>query len=213
MLATPPATVEPALAGVWRWRDAAVLRFEPSGGFPMASQYTVALIPDRLLAAGQRLAGKKSFEVRTDPFLVEGVDAFEEPVPEGKGRVLFRGTLRFNVAVNPEQLAPLIKLVDPRGGPPIAVEIEATWPQTGLGFHTGPVEKTREERTVTLVIDAASPRPRATSPSPASTATRSRWDRARSWWCAAPRPCRACANRACGSTSRRRSTRRWPRST
>ena len=155
VLATPPATVEPALAGVWRWRDAAVLRFEPSGGFPMASQYTVALIPDRLLAAGQRLAGKKSFEVRTDPFLVEGVDAFEEPVPEGKGRVLFRGTLRFNVAVNPEQLAPLIKLVDPRGGPPIAVEIEATWPQTGLGFHTGPVEKTREERTVTLVIDAA----------------------------------------------------------
>lgn len=163
VLETPPATVEPALAGVWRWRDAGVLRFEPVGGFPMASRHTLALIADRLLAPGQRFAGKTAFDVVTDQFLVEGVEVAEEPVfagaggegGEAKGRVIFRGTLRFNYPVNPEQLAPRIRLLDPGSATPIAVEVEATWPQASLGFHTAAVQKTKQERTVTLVIDSA----------------------------------------------------------
>jgi len=45
ILGLPPATFEPPLAGVWRWRDAQILRFEPSGGFPVASRWEMALIP------------------------------------------------------------------------------------------------------------------------------------------------------------------------
>ena len=157
ILSTPPATVEPALAGVWRWRDAAVLRFEPSGGFPPASRYQVALIPERLVGEGRHLAGKSVFEVKTDQFLVEGVDAAEEPAPGESRKVIFRGTLRFNYPVRPEQLAPLISLIDPRAatGAPVGVDVESTWPQTSLGFHTDPVEKTKEARTVTLLIRQA----------------------------------------------------------
>ena len=44
VLDPPPATVQPALGGSWKWQDTNALRFQPSGGFPVASEYTISLI-------------------------------------------------------------------------------------------------------------------------------------------------------------------------
>jgi|SRR5215213_4241776 len=38
ILDPPPATIEPAFGGTWKWKDTNALRFQPSGGFPVASE-------------------------------------------------------------------------------------------------------------------------------------------------------------------------------
>jgi len=158
ILGLPPATIEPPLAGVWRWRDEQILRFEPSGGFPVASRWEVALIPERFLEPDQVLAGEPTFELETDRFLLEQV-AFEEvPSPLGGGRVTLHGRLQFNYAVDPRQLAPLVHLVDPLVGPdePVEVELEDVyWSRQVIDFRTGEVQKEKAERTLELIVDGA----------------------------------------------------------
>ncbi|MGD2116293.1 MAG: hypothetical protein PVG07_14660, partial [Acidobacteriota bacterium] len=163
ILGRPPATLEPPLAGVWRWRDEQVLRFEPSGGFPVASRYELALIGERFLGPDQVLAGETAFELETDRFLLEQVSVEEVPSPLGGGRVTLRGSLQFNYPVDPRQLAPLIRLVDPEppgplGAPdePVQVELEDVyWTRTVIPFRTGEVRKQSAERTLELVVDGA----------------------------------------------------------
>src|SRR6266545_1707867 len=150
----PPATIEPGLGGSWKWKDTNALRFQPSGGFPVASEYKVDLIPERLLKKGQVFSGDTEVVVRTDQFLVEGVDVVEEPALEGKGKVVFRGEIRFNYPVNPEVLAPKVRLDDPRAPKPVAVTLETSWENATIGFRTEAVQKEKDERTVRLVIAA-----------------------------------------------------------
>lgn len=150
----PPATIEPALGGSWKWKDTNALRFQPSGGFPVASEYRMDLIPERLLQEGQVFSGETEVVVRTDQFLVEGVDVVEEPALEGKGKVVFRGEIRFNYPVNPEVLAPKIRLEDPRAPKPVAVTLETSWQNPVIGFRTEAVQKEKDERTVRLVLGA-----------------------------------------------------------
>ena len=60
ILEPAPATIEPALGGTWKWQDTNALRFQPSGGFPMASELTINLNPERLLKEGQSSRGMRS---------------------------------------------------------------------------------------------------------------------------------------------------------
>jgi len=149
-----PATIEPALGGSWKWKDTNALRFQPSGGFPVASEYKIALIPDRLLTAGLVFAGDTEVTVRTDQFLVESVDITEEPALVGKAKVFFRGTIHFNYPVNPEVLAPKIHLVDPSLSQPAKVTLETTWEEQAITFVTDAVQKEKGERKLRLVIAA-----------------------------------------------------------
>ncbi len=154
VLASVPATLTPPLAGNWRWRDVNVLRFEPSGGFGIASVYGLELIPERLLREKQRFASKTRFEVKTDEFLVEAVEVVEEPAQDTGGKVTLSGVIRFNYDVEPETLAPLLSLEDDeaeagRGTVELA---DAYWRDDALSFRTSPVQKTRAERTVALRI-------------------------------------------------------------
>ncbi len=155
VLEREPATIDPALAGTWKWQDTNALRFQPSGGFPMASEYTIELIPERILKPGQVLTGETEHVVRTDQFLVEGVEIQEEPALEGKAKVLFRGNVRFNYPVNPELLAGKIRLIDPQlgEGRPVDVNLETGWHSAVIGFQTAAVQKERAERKVRLTID------------------------------------------------------------
>jgi hypothetical protein len=104
ILGTPPATVTPALEGVWRWQGANVLRFEPAGRFAMATEYAVTLLPAVLLSSEQVLRGESRLTVKTDQFRVERVDSFEEPATDRPGFVILRADMRFNYPVNPEAL-------------------------------------------------------------------------------------------------------------
>jgi hypothetical protein len=147
-----PATVFPALGGSWKWQTTNALRFQPSGGFPVASEYKVTLDTERILQEGQVFSGDTELTIRTDKFLVEQVDVYEEPALEGKGRVTYRGEMRFNYPVRPETLAPLVKLVDPSSNEPVEVMLETEWEAPVIGFRTGAIQKTPDERTVQLVI-------------------------------------------------------------
>jgi uncharacterized protein YfaS (alpha-2-macroglobulin family) len=154
ILDPPPATVEPALGGAWKWKDTNALRFQPSGGFPVASEYKIALIPERLLQEGQVFSGDTEVTVRTDQFLVESVDLTEEPALAGKAKVFFRGEIHFNYPVNPEVLAPKIHLVDPSLSQPVKVTLETTWEEQAITFRTDAVQKQKDERKLRLVIAA-----------------------------------------------------------
>ncbi len=152
ILDPPPATLSPALGGSWKWQDTNALRFQPSGGFPVASEYKVDLIPERLLKKGQVFAGDTTVTIRTDQFLVEGIDVVEEPALEGKAKVVYRGEIRFNYPVNPEVLATRIRLDDPQVGKPLQVTLETSWESASIGFRTEAVQREKDERTVRLVI-------------------------------------------------------------
>jgi uncharacterized protein YfaS (alpha-2-macroglobulin family) len=151
VLAQPPAVFFPALSGVWKWRDTNTLRFEPSGGFPMAREYRLTLLPERVLGEGQVLAGEREFTVRTDQFLVETVEVFEEPAAGGEGRVTLRGSIGFNYEVEPGALAPRIRLEDPEAGT-VEVLLETSWPDRVISFHSGEVVKSPKARGLKLVI-------------------------------------------------------------
>lgn len=152
VLETAPATLDPALGGAWTWRDTNALRFQPSGGLPIASEYTVTLKPETFLPEGMVFMGDEEIVVRTDQFLVEGVELTEEPALEGKARVLFRGNIRFNYPVDPKVLIAKMRLHDPAGGEPVPLELETAWNAPVIAFRTPTIQKQREERKLRLVI-------------------------------------------------------------
>jgi uncharacterized protein YfaS (alpha-2-macroglobulin family) len=149
-----PATISPTLGGAWKWQDSNALRFTPSGRLPVASEYLVSLIPERLLAPGQALTGNTELKVITDRFLVEGVDLEEEPALEGRAKVFFKGNLHFNYNVDPELLVTKISLLDPDGpdGKPAQVLLETDYLSKVVAFKTSPIQKLRQERKLRLVI-------------------------------------------------------------
>lgn len=150
-----PASITPSLGGSWVWRDTNALRFQPSGGLPVASEYTVELDPARVVQEGQVFTGQTELKVKTDKFLVEEVTVFEELALEGKSKVYYRGEIRFNYPVNPETLAPLIKVTDPEVKEPVPVVLETDWQSRVIGYRTDPIQKTRDERKVQLTVPGA----------------------------------------------------------
>jgi uncharacterized protein YfaS (alpha-2-macroglobulin family) len=147
-----PASIFPTLGGSWKWQDTNALRFEPSGGLPVASEIRVELDPAKVIQEGQVFTGETEIIVKTDKFLVEDVTVAEEPALEGKAKVVFRGELKFNYPVDPKVLAPLVKLVDPEVAEPTPVVLETDWNNNVIGYRTEPVQKQRDERKVRLVI-------------------------------------------------------------
>jgi hypothetical protein len=150
-----PASISPTLGGTWTWRDTNALRFQPSGGLPVASEYTVELDPAKVIQEGQVFTGETELKVRTDKFLIEEVTVFEELALEGKSKVYYRGEIRFNYPVNPETLAPLVKVTDPETTEPVPVVLETDWQSRVVGYRTEPVQKKRDERKVRLTIGGA----------------------------------------------------------
>ncbi len=155
VLDSAPAAIFPTLGGSWKWQDTNALRFEPSGGLPVASEFKVEVEPEKVVQEGQVFTGETEVTVKTDKFLVEDVTVFEEPALEGKGKVTFRGEMKFNYPVDPKTLAPLVKVVDSEVAEPVPVVLEIDWNSNVVGYHTEPVQKQRDERTVRLVIAAA----------------------------------------------------------
>ena len=150
-----PAKIFPTLGGSWKWQTTNALRFQPSGGLPVASEYKVELDPAKIVKEGQVFTGETELTVRTDKFLVEEVTVLEEPALEGKAKVVYRGEIRFNYPVNPETLAPLVKIEDPEAAKPIEVKLETDYQNQVIGYRTEPVQKKRDERKIRLIIPGA----------------------------------------------------------
>src|SRR3954464_4080062 len=147
-----PAKIEPGLGGSGKWQTTNALRFQPSGGLPVASEYRVTLDPAKIVHEGQVFSGDTELTVKTDKFLVEEVTVAEEPALEGKAKVVYRGEIRFNYPVEPETLAPLVKLVDPEEPKPVGVKLEIDYRSKVVGYSTEPVQKKKDERKIRLTI-------------------------------------------------------------
>jgi hypothetical protein len=154
VLGRDPATVNPPLGGAWRWQGANILRFGPTDRLAMATEYQIALIPERILKPGQVFLSKVDFTLRTDQFQVERIDISEEAVLEGKHQVIIRGNARFNYPVNPDVLTTKMRLIDPVRGEqdPVPLELETPYRSQVVGFRSKPIEKRKEARELKLVI-------------------------------------------------------------
>lgn len=147
-----PATIEPAITGVWRWRAPNVLRFTPAGGFAPGSNYRIALKTPRLLAAGQRFRGDGEVKVAIARLLIEDITAAEEPSASDPRLVVLHGDVRFNDAVDPQVLVTRMAVID--GDQRLPVEILADGGRNDvISFRTPPLPKGRNERTVRIVVD------------------------------------------------------------
>ncbi|HEV7765853.1 MAG TPA: MG2 domain-containing protein [Thermoanaerobaculia bacterium] len=153
-LTDPPATIFPAMNGVWRWCTGNILRFEPAGGFPIASQYQLAIVPQKIGSDGMSLAGKREFVVKTDDFMVRTVTWREQP--SAAGFVVLQGEATFNYRVDPASLAPRIRLLDTStntGATKDAkIELITSYPNESISWRTPPLRKEKLQRDVSLVI-------------------------------------------------------------
>lgn len=155
ILGRDPGKISPSVNGSWTWITPNVLRFQPSGRFNIATNYTITLLPNLFLKQGQLYSGKKEFEIRTDKFQIEQSTVEEEPVTDKKNTVILNGTLRFNYSVDPEVLARKINLYD---GPvdsrenEVPIKLVTNYWNTTIKWVSGPIQKTKNERKLELVI-------------------------------------------------------------
>jgi uncharacterized protein YfaS (alpha-2-macroglobulin family) len=148
----PPATVEPATTGVWRWRADNVLRFSPAGGFVIGTNYRIALKKQRLVAAGQRFRGDGQVRVDMDRLVIERITTAEEPLAAAPRDVVLHGEVHFNYWVNPELLVSRITLIDGAERQPVEILADGG-SRDVIAFRSKPLPKGREERTIKIVVD------------------------------------------------------------
>jgi uncharacterized protein YfaS (alpha-2-macroglobulin family) len=153
VLGRDPGKITPSISGSWTWISPNTLRFQPSGRFNIATDYSITLLPDLFLKEGQTLSGKKEFEIRTDKFQVEQSTIDEEPTVDKKNTVILNGTLRFNYSVDPGVLVRKIKLYDGTSGDKeVPIKLITNYWDTTIKWESGPVEKTKNERDLQLEI-------------------------------------------------------------
>ena len=145
VVTNPPAAIAPAIHGLWRWGTSNILRFEPAGGFPIASQYTLTVAPDRISTADLRFKGEREFVIRTDDFLVRTVTWRE--LPATNGLVVLQGEIAFNYRVAPESLGPRIRMRDGT-----RVDLISSYPADTMAWRSAPLRKEKQQREVALII-------------------------------------------------------------
>ncbi|MCU1230614.1 MAG: hypothetical protein JWO97_3498 [Acidobacteria bacterium] len=147
----PPATIDPHVQGVWRWRTNNVLRFEPAGGFAPGAQFTITLNKSRFLAAGQRFRGDGELRVRIDDLIVRSIVTNEEVIDAARHIVVLQGDIYLNYDVNPELLVTRAELIDGNEHQPLEI---ASPPgcNADISFRSRPLQKRNSERTLKLVI-------------------------------------------------------------
>jgi uncharacterized protein YfaS (alpha-2-macroglobulin family) len=146
-----PATLDPQVAGFWRWRTNNILRFEPAGGFEPGRDVTIRLNKPRFLAAGQRFRGDGELRVRIDDLVVRSVTTNEEVVDAARHMVVIQGDIYFNYSVMPELAMASIELIDGSEHSPVEITTPAGCNNT-ISFRTKPLQKRSVERTVRLAV-------------------------------------------------------------
>ena len=153
ILGEDPASIQPRIAGVWRWDGANVLRFDVSGRFALATSYTVTFDPERILGSDQYLE-QREFELVTDQFQVERLDIQQEILTDQLDKVILRGQVRFNYPVSPEELAKQIYYKDPAKSGNHYFTLETTYPSQIISFRSDPITKREDTRELRMVISS-----------------------------------------------------------
>jgi hypothetical protein len=150
VVSDPPASIFPAINGVWHWYTGNILRFEPAGRFPIASQYKLAINPGKIATADLPFDGDREFVIKTDDFLVRVVTWRE--LPAANGHVVLQGEAQFNYRVDPEGLTPRIHLRD-KATSDGKIELITSYQNDSISWRSSPLKKEKQQREVALVID------------------------------------------------------------
>ena len=145
-----PATIEPNIAGIWRWHTQNVLRFEPAGGFAIGTDYTITLNTKRFTGLDERFRGDGVLTFRVDKLMVEKIVTTEEPLADKKS-VILKGEITFNYAVDGPMVVTHTTLIDGDRHEPIEV-LESGSNGLIVPFRTQPIAKSENERSVKIVI-------------------------------------------------------------
>lgn len=117
---TQGISLEPALAGEWRWQDDRTLLFTPQEDWPAEQEYTVSLSP-LLFREGIRLADERlRFTTPAFSARLESIEFYQDPVERTTRRVV--ATLAFSHAVDQESLKEKLSLAMRPSGAGIEVE-------------------------------------------------------------------------------------------
>src|SRR5258708_21616214 len=150
----PPATVEPNITGLWRWRAPNVLRFEPAGeGFPIGNVYRMALNTRRLATSDEHFRGDSEVTVRVDGLMVEKVITSEETAADKKS-VVVKGEIRFTYPADPKMLVTRMSLVDGTDRQPLETTGSS---ESVISFRTHPLAQQENERVARLIIEKGVP--------------------------------------------------------
>lgn len=110
-IATPPATIVPAIAGSWRWLDTRVLQFTVSrGAFPGATAYTVTVPAGTRAVSGATLRAPQVTRFETPPISLAGV--WPRRVRPDSPLVV-----QLDQPFDADAIAPLLRVLDARQRP------------------------------------------------------------------------------------------------
>ena len=151
IIVPPPATIEPQLQGVWRWRTNNIVRFEPAGGFAPGAQHTITLNKARFLGPDQRFRGDGELHIRIDDLIVRSVTTNEEIVDAARHIVVVQGDIHFNYEVSPELVVTRVELIDGNEHQPLEISSPSGC-RTEVSFRSRPLQKRNSARRLQLVV-------------------------------------------------------------
>ena len=122
----------------------------------MATRYQIELSLARIIGPNQVFKGDALLEVVTDQFRVQQLSTHEEPLSDPPKHIILRGTVHFNYAVSPEELAKHLRLSDPLKveRDPVPLTYDTTYSGPVIEFRTSPLAKQTKEREVTFFISS-----------------------------------------------------------
>ncbi|MFZ5427530.1 MAG: alpha-2-macroglobulin family protein [Thermodesulfobacteriota bacterium] len=158
-LSNPPFDISPAVPGEWTWAGPYILRFKPSAknAFDPSVKYVFKARPEAILPVGDSLAGQTVFAIRPEPLAIRKWSAEADPVPGKPGSYVVTGSVSFSKDIFPQQMAPAVRLIDPRLGEadPVPLEFvtERAWPYDTLRFTSAEIKADSKPRMFTVLVD------------------------------------------------------------
>ncbi|MGH2571851.1 MAG: alpha-2-macroglobulin family protein, partial [bacterium] len=150
-LDAPPARLDPPVGGTWKWSQGSVLEFVPDEDYRPATEYKVILDPEVAKSTGLELRGDRVFTAHSEAFRVERVALFVEPVAGAPRTYVVKGTVSFNLPIDPRAFADHLQLdLERRGRVEVVLETEGS--SRDLSFRGGPLVADEKDEKVTARI-------------------------------------------------------------
>ena len=170
---TPLLTINPPVAGVYRWYGTKVLSFQPDGPLVDQPRYTVTVSPDAVSLGGRRLGKAFTFEFHTEAVKIVNFYAGNDSdsyagtseVPVKVGRFM---VLEFNQGVDPNHLRQFlsVRIMSPTGERESGFSTDRPAYAARLSTRTDrallvtlPADPPENSRVTVTLKDKASPRP------------------------------------------------------
>ncbi len=141
----------PPIKGKYEWITQKELRFYPEEVLLPSTEYVLIVSPKIIGIEDFYLTGKNKFTFETTTLKIEHSDV-DYKIEEGKAEVRIMLNLRFNYEVSPIELKKRLTFKVERG-PSLKFDFDKTEPSNILVAVSEPVELTKKDRNLHIVID------------------------------------------------------------